>query len=60
MQSYVVAVVWGVAEVLLSLRKYKGAKYITSQKGIMIKGESSYPNASVAPSPGVESPGVET
>jgi hypothetical protein len=58
MQSYIVAVVWGAAEVLLSLRKYKGAKYLTSKKGIMIKGESSlissYPNASVAPSPGVE------
>ncbi len=43
MQSYIVAVVWGVAEVLLSLRKCTctGDKYRTRKKGAPIKGESS-------------------
>ncbi len=44
MQSYIVAVVWGVAEVLLSLRKLNGDKSNksnTRKKGAPIKGESS-------------------
>jgi hypothetical protein len=41
MQSYIVAVVWGVAEVLLSLRKRKEDSYCTNKKGAPIKGESS-------------------
>ena len=49
MQSYIVAVVWGVAEVLLFLRKSKGDKYSTHKKGAPIKGESSLiSSASVA------------
>jgi hypothetical protein len=40
-QSYIVAVVWGVAEVVLSLRKCKGGKYSTHKKGAPIKGKSS-------------------
>ncbi len=51
MQSYIVAVVWGVAEVLLSLRKSKGDKYSThkSKMGAPIKVESSLiSSASVA------------
>ncbi len=49
MQSYIVAVVWGVAEVLLSLRKCKGDKSSTYKKGASIKGESSLiSSASVA------------
>jgi hypothetical protein len=32
MQSYIVAVVWGVAEVLLSLRKSKGNKIVSTRK----------------------------
>ncbi len=44
MQSYIVAVVWGVAEVLLLVRKSTGDK-----KGVPIKGESSLiSSASVA------------
>ena len=41
-QSYVVAVLWGVAEVILSLRKSKGDKYSTHKKDAPIKGESSF------------------
>jgi hypothetical protein len=48
-QSYIVAVVWGVAEVLLLVRKSTGDKYSTHKKGIPIKGESSLiSSASVA------------
>ncbi len=54
MQSYIVAVVWGIAEVL-SLCKGKGDTYSTHKKGTPIKGESSLiSSASIAPSPGVE------
>jgi hypothetical protein len=55
MQSYIVAVVWGVAEVL-SVLKYKVDKYTIhgSKKGTSIKGESLISIASVAPSPGVD------
>ena len=50
MQSYIVAVVWGVAEVLF-LCKGKGGKYSTPKKNPLIKGESSLiSSASVAPS----------
>jgi hypothetical protein len=54
MQSYIVAVVWGVAEVLLSLRKCKGNKNSTHKKvAPSYKGESSLiSSASVVP--GVE------
>jgi hypothetical protein len=41
MQSYIVAVVWGVAEVLLSLRKSKEDKYCTHKKSEPIKDEPS-------------------
>ncbi len=41
MQSYIVAVVWGVAEAVLSLRKLNGDKSNTYKKGAPIKGESS-------------------
>jgi hypothetical protein len=48
-QSYIVAVVWGVAEVLLSLRKCKGDKSSNHEKGTpSCKGESSL--ISVVPS----------
>ena len=48
-QSYVVAVVWGVAEVL-SLCRGKGEKSSTYKKGAPIEGESSLiSSASVAP-----------
>jgi hypothetical protein len=55
MQSYIVTVVWGVAEVL-SVLKYKGDKYTIhgSKKGTSIKDESLISIASVAPSPGVD------
>ncbi len=47
-QSYIVAVVWGVAEVLLSLRKFN-SKYDTHKEGMSVKGESSLiSSASVA------------
>jgi hypothetical protein len=55
MQSYIVAVVWGVAEVLSVLITYKREKYNIHRpkKGTLIKGESSLVSiASVAPSPG--------
>jgi hypothetical protein len=49
MQSYIVAVVWGVAEVL-SICKGKGDKCSTHKKNAPIKGESSLiSSASVAP-----------
>jgi hypothetical protein len=50
MQSYIVAVVWGVAEVFLSLGKSRGDKYSThNKKSAPIKGESSLiSSASVA------------
>ena len=49
MQSYIVAVVWGVAEVSLLVRKSMGEKYSTHKKGAPIKGESSLiSSASVA------------
>ena len=49
-QSYIVAVVWGAAEVL-SLCKGKGEKSSTYKKGAPIEGESSLiSSASVAPS----------
>ncbi len=52
MQSYIVAVVWGVAEVL-SLCKGKGDKSSTHKKSAPIKGEASLISfVSVAPSPG--------
>ncbi len=54
MQSYIVAVVWGVAEVLSVLITYTRDKYSIHRpkKGTSIKGESSLVIASVAPSPG--------
>ncbi len=51
MQSYIVAVVWGVAEVLLSLRTSNGDKSSTHKKGTpSYKGESSL----ISVAPGVE------
>jgi hypothetical protein len=41
LQGYIVAVVWGVAEVLSLLRKSKGDKYSTHKKSAPIKVESS-------------------
>ncbi len=57
MQSYIVAVVWGVAEVL-SLCKRKGNKASTHKNAAPIKGESSLISVvsvvPVAPSSGVD------
>jgi hypothetical protein len=41
MQSYIVAVLWGVAEVLSFLRKSKGDKHSTNKKDVPVKVESS-------------------
>ncbi len=49
MQSYIVAIVWGVAEGLLFLRKSVVDKYSTHKKGAPITGKSSLiSSASVA------------
>jgi hypothetical protein len=50
LQSYIVAAVWGIAEVW-SLCKGKGDKYTTHKGNVPIKGESSLiSTASVTPS----------